>query len=138
MTWWMFQQFKRRIVMQIKPIKTKNDYHAALKEIEALFEASPDTPEGDRLDVMTTLVEAYEEKNYNIPKPNPIDAIFYYIESRGLSRKDLEPCIGSSARVSEVLNRKRRLSIEMIRKLHKYIGIPADVLIKPYKLKKAA
>ncbi len=124
--------------MEIKPIKTQKDYHTALKEIETLFEAKPDTLEGDRLDVLTTLVEAYEDIHYKIPKPNPIDAIFYYIESRGLSRKDLEPCIGSSARVSEVLNRKRSLSISMIRKLHKFIGIPADVLIKSYKLKKAA
>ncbi len=124
--------------MEIKPIKTAKDYHTALKEIESLFEAKTNTPEGDRLDVLTTLVEAYEEIHYNIPKPNPIDAIFYYIESRGLSRKDLEPCIGSSARVSEVLNRKRSLSISMIRKLHKFIGVPADILIKPYKLKKVA
>ena len=122
--------------MEIKPIKTEKDYHAALKEIEILFEAKPDTPDGDRLDIFTTLVEAYEEIHYRIPKPDPIDTIFYYIESRGLSRKDLEPCIGSSARVSEVLNRKRSLSISMIRKLHKYIGIPADILIKPYKLKR--
>lgn len=124
--------------MNIKPIKTKKDYYAALKEIETLFEAKPNTPEGDRLDVLTTLVEVYEEKHYSIPEPDPIEAIFYYLESRGLSRKDLEPCIGSSARVSEVLNRKRGLSIEMIRKLHKKLGIPAEVLIKPYKLKKAA
>lgn len=124
--------------MNIEPIKTKKDYDATLKEIETLFEAKPNTPEGDLLDVLTTLVEVYEEKHYSIPKPDPIGAIFYYLESRGLSRKDLEPCIGSSARVSEVLNRKRGLSIEMIRKLHKKLGIPAEVLIKPYKLKKAA
>ncbi|MFV1951827.1 MAG: type II toxin-antitoxin system HigA family antitoxin [Nitrospinota bacterium] len=124
--------------MNIKPIKTKKDYYVTLNEIETLFEAKPNTPEGDRLDVLTTLVEVYEEKHYSIPKPDPIEAIFYYLESRGLSRKDLEPCIGSSARVSEVLNRKRGLSIEMIRKLHKKLGIPAEVLIKPYKLNKAA
>lgn len=124
--------------MNIKPIKTKKDYYVTLNEIETLFEAKPNTPEGDRLDVLTTLVEVYEEKHYSIPKPDPIEAIFYYLESRGLSRKDLEPCIGSRARVSEVLNRKRGLSIEMIRKLHKKLGIPAEVLIKPYKLNKAA
>ncbi|MEE9165638.1 MAG: transcriptional regulator [Nitrospinota bacterium] len=124
--------------MNIKPIKTKKDYYAALREIETLFEAKPNTPEADRLDVLTTLVEVYEEKHYSIPEPDPIEAIFYYLESRGLSRKDLEPCIGSSARVSEVLNRKRGLSIEMIRKLNKKLGIPVEVLIKPYKLKKVA
>ncbi len=124
--------------MNIKPIKTKKDYYAALREIETLFEAKSNTPEADRLDVLATLVEAYEEKHYSIPKPDPVEAIFYYLESRGLSRKDLEPCIGTSARVSEVLNRKRGLSIEMIRKLNKKLGIPAEVLIKPYKLKKVA
>jgi HTH-type transcriptional regulator/antitoxin HigA len=118
--------------MEIKPIKTEADYQAALQEIEGLFDAAPDTPEGDRLDVLVTLVEAYEEKHYSIPKPDPIEAILYHMESRGLVRRDLEPYIGSRARVSEVLNRKRPLTMEMIRNLHKGLGIPAEILIQPY------
>ena len=93
--------------MDIRPIKTENDYNAALKEAEQLFNAAPDSPEGDRLEVLATLIEAYEEKHYPIPLPDPVEAILYYIESRGLSRRDLVPFIGSRARVSEVLNRKR-------------------------------
>lgn len=118
--------------MDIKPIKNEADYQAALKEIELLFDATPDTPEGDRLEVLTTLVEAYEERHYAIPMPDPIEAILYHMESRGLTRRDLEPYIGSRARVSEVLNRKRPLTMEMIRNLHKGVGIPAEVLIQPY------
>jgi HTH-type transcriptional regulator/antitoxin HigA len=118
--------------MEIKPIKNEADYQAALKEIELLFDAAPDTPEGDRLEVLTTLVEAYEERRYAIPLPDPIEAILYHMESRGLTRRDLEPYIGSRARVSEVLNRKRPLTMEMIRNLHNGIGIPAEVLIQPY------
>lgn len=118
--------------MDIKPIKTETDYQAALEEIEGLFDAAPDTPEGDRLEVLVTLVEAYEEKHYSIPKPDPIEAILYHMESRGLTRRDLQPYIGSRARVSEVLNRKRPLTMEMIRNLHKELGIPAEVLIQPY------
>ena len=90
--------------MKIKPIKTDTDYQAAMKEIERLFAAVPDTPAGDRLEVLTTLVEAYEEQHYRIPLPDPIEAILYHMESRGLARCDLEPFIGSRARVSEVLN----------------------------------
>ena len=118
--------------MEIKPVKNEVDYQAALKEIELLFNAAPDTPEGDRLEVLTTLVEAYEERHYAIPMPDPIEAILYHMESRGLTRRDLEPYIGSRARVSEVLNRKRPLTMEMIRNLHKGVGIPAEVLIQPY------
>lgn len=118
--------------MEIKPVKNEADYRAALEEIERLFDAAPDTPEADRLEVLTTLVEAYEEKQYAIPFPDPIEAILYHMESRGLSRRDLEPYIGSRARVSEVLNRKRPLTMEMIRNLHRGLGIPAEVLIQPY------
>ena len=118
--------------MEIKPIKNEADYKSVLSEIELLFDAVPDTPEGDRLEVLTTLVEAYEERHYSIPKPDPIEAILYHMESRGLTRRDLEPFIGSRARVSEVLNRKRPLSMEMIRNLHKGLGIPAEILIMPY------
>lgn len=118
--------------MEIKPIKNETDYQAALEEIDSLFDAAPDTPEGDRLEVLTTLVEAYEERHYSIPMPDPIEAIVYHLESRGLARRDLEPFIGSRARVSEILNRKRPLTMEMIRNLHKGLGIPAEVLIQPY------
>lgn len=121
--------------MNIKPIKTTTDYEAALKEIERLFEAQPGTPQGDRLEVLTTLVEAYEDKHFAIPAPDPIEAIQYFMESRDLTRRDLEPYLGSRARVSEILNRKRPLSLEMIRELNKGLGIPAEVLIKPYHLR---
>lgn len=124
--------------MEIRPIKTETDYEAALKEIERLFEAVPDTPEGDRLEVLTTLVEAYEEQHYRIPLPDPIEAILYHMESRGLTRGDLEPFIGSRARVSEVLNRRRPLTMVMIRNLSKGLGISAEVLIQPYQAVKTA
>ena|SRR3990172_7522401 len=123
--------------MEIKPIRTKADYRAALAEVERLFDAAPGTPDGDRLDVWTTLVEAYEVRHEPIPLPDPIEAISYHMESRGLSRADLEPYIGSRARVAEVLNRKRPLSIEMVRKLSLGLGISADVLIQPYTVRKA-
>ena len=124
--------------MDIKPIKTQADYEAALQEIEALFEAKPGTAAGDRLEILSTLVEAYEEQHYPIPTPDPIEAIRYYMESRGLTRRDLEPYVGSRARVSEVLNKKRPLSLTMIRNLHEGLGIPAEVLIQPYAYQQAA
>lgn len=124
--------------MEIKPIKNEADYRAALAEIERLFDAAPGTPEGDRLEVWTTLVQAYEAQHCPIPQPDPIEAILYHMESRGLSRGDLEPYLGSRARVAEVLNRKRALSMEMIRRLHTGLGIAATVLIQPYTLKTAA
>jgi len=124
--------------MEIRPIKNEADYLTALDEIDRLFDAVPDTPDGDKLEVLVTLVEAYEEEHYSIPAPDPIEAILYYQESRGLSRRDLEVCIGSRARVSEVLNRKRPLTMEMIRKLHSVLGIPSDILIQPYQLFKDA
>lgn len=120
--------------MDIHPIKTEAAYQAALAEIERLFDAAPGTPEGDRLEVWVTLVEVYEEKHYPIPAPDPIEAIAYHLESRGLSRRDLERYIGSRARVAEVLNRKRPLSLNMIRRLHTGLSISADVLIQPYPL----
>lgn len=124
--------------MEIRPIRTEMDRQAALQEVDRLFAAAPNTPEGDRLEVLTTLIEAYEDKHHDIPWPDPIDAILYTVESRGLSRRDLEPYNGSRARVSEVLNRKRPLSIDMIRKLHTGLGIPAEILIQPYPLIKSA
>ena len=120
--------------MDIHPIRTEADYEAALAEIERLFDAAPHTPEGDRLEVLATLVEAYEEQHYSIPAPDPIEAITYYMESRGLCRRDLEPYLGSRARVAEVLNRKRPLSLEMIRRLHTGLGLEAEILIQSYPL----
>jgi HTH-type transcriptional regulator/antitoxin HigA len=124
--------------MDIQPIKTEIDYKTALAEVEHLFNAVPNSPEGDRLELSTTLIEAYEEKHYSISLPDPIEAILSYIESRGLSRRDLEPFIGSRARVSEILNRKRPLTLGMIRKLHTGLGRPAEVLIQPRSLEESA
>lgn len=124
--------------MEIKPIKTDADYEAALEEIERLFDSKPGTAEADRLEVIATLVEAYETKHHALPLPDPIEAILYHMESRGLSRRDLEPYIGTRARVSEILNRRRPLTMEMVRNLHQGLGIPAEVLIQPYDVKDAA
>jgi HTH-type transcriptional regulator / antitoxin HigA len=117
--------------MEIKPIHTNADYKAALREITALMESDPDlgTPDGDRLDVLATLVQAYETKHHPIEPPDPIEAIKFRIEQGGLTIKDLEPFIGKSNRVYEVLGRTRPLTLPMIRRLHKGLGIPAEVLI---------
>ncbi len=117
---------------EIKPIKTKKDYQAALKEIENLIDAKPNTPDGDRLDILVTLTEAYEETHYQVDFPDAISALEYWMESRGLDRKDLEPYIGTRARISEILNYKRDLTLNMIRNLHKYLHIPAELLIKKH------
>lgn len=120
--------------MEIKPIKSETDYSEALLEVEKLMDAKLNSPEGDKLDVLVTLLEAYEEKHHQILPPDPVEAIIHQMESRELSRKDLEPLIGSRARVSEILNKKRSLSINMIRKLQEGLGISAETLIKPYNL----
>ena len=117
--------------MNIKPIKTRADHRAALKEIETLMMAKLNTPEGERLDVLVTLVEAYERKHYAIELPDPVEAIKFAMEQRGLSVKDLVPMIGATNRIYEVLNRKRPLSLKMIWRLHKNLGIPAESLIRP-------
>jgi len=119
------------MVVEVRPIKTEADYESALEEIESIFDAEPGTLESDRLEVLTALVEDYENRHYEIPAPDPVEAILYYIESRGLTRKELETYLGSRAQVSEVLNRKRPLSLAMIRKLNQGLGIPAEVLIQP-------
>ena len=124
--------------MDIKPIKTKTDYQAALKEVETLMDAKPNTPKGDRLEVLVTLVEAYEAKHYPLDLPDPVAAIKYAMESKGLAVKDLEPMIGRSNRVYEILNRKRPLTLKMIWALHREIGIPAESLVRPSKKKRAA
>ncbi len=117
--------------MDIKPIKTEADYQAALKEIESLMMAAIDTLEGEKLDVLTTLVEAYEAKHFPMDLPDPVAAIKFEMDRRGLTVKDLEPLIGKSNRVYEILNYKRSLSLKMIWKLHEGLGIPAESLIKP-------
>ena len=123
--------------MEIRPIKTEEDYQATLKEVERLFDAAPDTPEGDRLDVLTTLLEAYEKNHFAIPSPDPVEALQYWMESRGITRQELEPLLGSRARVSEVFNHKRGLTLTMIRNLHDKLGIPAEALIRPANLRHA-
>lgn len=124
--------------MDVRPIHTEADYDAALAEIERIFDAAPGTADGDRLDVFTTLVAAYEEQHHPMLPPDPVEAILYYMESRGLTRRELEPYLGSRARVAEVINRRRPLSLEMIRRLHQGLGIPADVLVQPYSTVKVA
>lgn len=117
--------------MDIKPIKTDADYQAALKEIESLMMAEPDSPEGEKLDVLVTLIEAYEAKHFPMDLPDPVAAIKFEMERKGLTVKDLEPMIGKSNRVYEVLNHKRSLTLKMIWKLNRDLGIPAESLIKP-------
>lgn len=117
--------------MDIKPIKTDADYQAASKEIESLMMAEPDSPEGEKLDVLVTLIEAYEAKHFPMDLPDPVAAIKFEMERKGLTVKDLEPMIGKSNRVYEVLNHKRSLTLKMIWKLNRELGIPAESLIKP-------
>lgn len=123
---------------ELKPIRTEADYDAALAEVERLWGAKSGTPDGDRLDVLATLIQVYEAKNYPMDPPDPIEAIRFRMEQQGLTRKDLEPMIGPRNRVADVLNRKRGLSIEMIRQLHDHLGISAEVLIRPSRFDKVA
>ncbi|MCP3961784.1 MAG: helix-turn-helix domain-containing protein [bacterium] len=116
--------------MNIKPIKTEADHEAALAEIDSLWQAPSGSPESDRLEILATLVEAYEEKNHPIEPPDPVDAIIFRMDQLGMSRRDLEAYIGPKGRVSEILNRARSLTLPMIRRLHEGLGIPADVLIR--------
>ncbi len=117
--------------MDLKPIMTEEDYRATLRKIEALMMAEPGTPEGERLDVLATLVEAYERRHFPLDLPDPVEAIKFAMDQRGLTVKDLEPMIGRSNRVYEVLNHTRPLTLTMIWKLHQGLGIPAESLIKP-------
>ncbi|MEH2327020.1 MAG: transcriptional regulator [Nostoc sp.] len=121
-------------MLETRPIRTEADYRAALDEIEKLFDAELNTPESDRLEVLTTLVEAYEQRHYPIEVPDPIEAILYYLESRGLSVDELEPVIGSKAEIADILHRKQPLTLEMIRGLHEQLGIPVQILIQQYPL----
>ncbi len=116
---------------EVKPIRTKRDHEAALKEIERLWGAESGTRDGDRLDVLATLIDAYESEHYPMDPPDPIEAIKFRMEQQGLSRRDPEEIIGTRTRIAEVLNRKRGLSVGMIRRLHERLGISAEVLIRP-------
>ncbi len=117
-------------VVNIAPIRSERDYDAALKAIEGLMDAATGTPEGDRLDVLVTLVEAYEARHWAIEPPDPIDAIKFRLEQRGLPRSYLQKILGGSGRVSEVMNRKRSLSVEMMRRLHETLNIPAASFLR--------
>lgn len=123
--------------MDIAPIKNQRDYRRALKEIEGLMTARRNSPEGDRLDVLVTLVEAWERKHYPLDLPDPVEAIKYHMDQSGLAPRDLIPFIGSRNRVHEVLNRKRPLTLKMIWRLHQGLGIPAESLIGPGKAEAA-
>ena|SRR6266403_4627651 len=123
---------------EVKPIRTEAAYEAALIEIERLWGAKLGTPKGDRLDVLATLIDAYESQHHPIDPPDPIEAIKFRMEQQGLTRKDLEGILGTRTRIAEVLNRRRGLSINMIRRLHDKLGISAEVLIRPSRSKRAA
>jgi HTH-type transcriptional regulator/antitoxin HigA len=123
---------------EIRPIRTKKDYDRALGEIESLWGARLGTPAGDRLDVLATLIDAYEAAHEPMDPPDPIEAIKFRMEQQGLTRKDLEPLIGTRTRIAEVLNRRRSLSIGMIRRLHDKLGISAEVLIQTSSRDRAA
>jgi len=125
----MHKPFRGKQV-EIKPIRTKSDYRAALKEVERLMQARAGTPEGDRLDVLATLIEAYEARQFPMDLPDPVEAIKFTMEQQGLTPADLVPVIGQRNRVYEVLNRQRPLTLRMIRALHDHLGIPFDALLK--------
>lgn len=124
--------------MKLRPIRTKREHQAALDEVETLWNTPQSSPAADRLEVLVLLIEAYEREHYPIADPDPIDFLLHVMEARDLSRKDLEPLIGSRARVAEILNRVRPLTLDMIRRLAAGLKIPADVLVRDYKLKRAA
>jgi HTH-type transcriptional regulator/antitoxin HigA len=118
--------------MKLKPIKTEKDYEAAMERLEDIFDANPGTKEGDELDILTMLIEKYEDEHYPIGPPDPIEAIKFRMEQMGYKQKDLEEIIGYKGRVSEILNKKRKLTLEMIRKLHEALHISTDVLVQEY------
>ena len=115
--------------MNIKPIRNDEDLHAAFRQLEKVFQAEEGTPEADEMEILVTLIEAYEQKHYPIGPADPVDAIKFRMEQQGLTQKDLEPFIGSSGRVSEILNRKRRLSLSMVKRLHEGLKIPYESLL---------
>jgi HTH-type transcriptional regulator/antitoxin HigA len=118
----------------VKPIRGEADYDAAMEEVAMLWGAASGTPEGDRLDVLATLIDAYEAKRHAMDAPDPLEAIKFRMEQQGMTRKDLEGIIGTRTRIAEVLNRKRGLSIDVIRRLHDRLGISAEVLIRPSRM----
>lgn len=118
--------------MNIKPIKTKKDYELAMTRLETLFDAKKGTPKGDELEVLTLLIEKYENDNFPIELPDPVEAIKFRMEQLGLTQTDLAVVVGQKSRASEILNRKRKLSLEMIRQLHSSWHIPTEVLIQAY------
>ena len=122
----------------VRPIRSAADHRAALAEIERLMHARKGTPDGDRLDVLATLVEAWEARHVPIASPDPIAAILFMMEQKGLTRHNLEPAIGSRARVAEILNRRRALTLPMIRALSRLLDLPADILVQAYDVKQAA
>lgn len=123
----------------IRPIRTEADYNWALSEIETYFDTVPDmgTPEADRFDILAALIETYEAKVWPIEAPDPVEAIKATMESKGLSQADLARFLGSRSRASEIINRKRPLTLGMVQKLHSELGLPADVLIQPYHVEAA-
>ncbi|MCF8308751.1 MAG: helix-turn-helix domain-containing protein [Bacteroidales bacterium] len=118
--------------MKIKPIKTEEDYRQALERLEEIFNAKSGTPEGDELEILSMLIDKYENENFPINFPDPIEAVKFRMEQLGLKQKDLANAIGYKSRVSEILNKRRKLTLSMIRKLHRKLNIPTDILIKDY------
>ncbi len=133
MTKLMLTQFKNRI-MEIKPIKTEKDYEKSLKRLELIFDANPNSKEGDEAEILSMLIDNYENKYYPIEAPDPIEAIKIRMEEMNLKQKDLVGIIGGKSRVSEILNKKKKLTVEMIRELEKFLHISASVLVNNYKL----
>jgi HTH-type transcriptional regulator / antitoxin HigA len=123
--------------MNIKPIRTETDYEAALARIEEIFDAEPDTPDGEELEILAALVEVYEKKHFPVELPDPIEAIKIRMEDLGFDRKDLEDAIGSKGRISEILNRRRPLTLPMVIKLSEKLGLPTEVLAQSYPLENA-
>jgi HTH-type transcriptional regulator/antitoxin HigA len=124
-------------MVEVNPIRTEQDHDAALAEIEGLMAAAPGTPEGDRLDVLVTLVQAYEAEHHAIEAPDPISLLQFVMEQRGLDRAALQPMIGDRGRVSEVMARRRPLTLAMIRRLQQTLGLPAEILVRPYQLRRS-
>lgn len=124
-------------MVEVNPIRSEREYDAALDEIEGLMKARAGTPEGDRLDVLVALVQAYEAENHKIDAPDPIALLQFVMEQKGIDRAALQPMIGTRGRVSEIMTRKRALTLPMIRKLQSGLGLPADVLVRPYPVRRS-
>lgn len=119
-------------IMNIKPIRTVKDYNKALERLEVIFDAKPNTAKGDELEILSLLIDKYEKDHFPIQAPDPIEAVKFRMEQLGMKQKDLAKTIGFKSRVSEILNKKRKLSLSMIRKLHQHLNIPTNILIKDY------